>query len=385
MEVQGTKPVQNQTASIATDLLVTAWEHCFRSKCGPALECLQKASCSEWERKLLLTCLEGMTLYHQSKLKESCEKFENLFLLHSQHQGVWTPLEQLKMDWVKKQYGETAHKISGKAYKELYERFEKCALVFDSPISPSDEGQRLLNDGRLKEAKSKCEEALRILEKQGDKYPGDVAREVKEDTINILVATKNFLCEFDEAEILARQVLENSKNPRIKVNLLRKLAEVDVFHKRFAQAQEKFNECLELIKTPPEVTLDIPLKFSTLLRQAIAYQTNGQFNQALGVYKNMLLLKENNLSPNEKTVLTWNVGALIYRADKKQVNKDMLEAVLEIIGCQTFMLDQAYSEMNVELTRQLLAPAWNKVNGNPDKKVVSEIGAYIPYGYDPLF
>lgn len=380
MEVQRTKPVQHQTSSSISDPLVTAWEHCFRSECGFALESFRQATCTEWERELLLTCLEGMSLYQDSKFSESSERFDNIISLYAQHQGAWTPLEQLKMDWVKKQYGETANKMGGEAYKKLADRFAEFGLVFESPISLSDEGQRLLNDGKLHDGELKCEAALRLIEESGADYPGNFAKEAKVDTINVLVAIKNFLGKFEEAESLARKALALTKNVRIQVNLIRKLAEVDVFQKRFSKAHDKFNECLKLMET----SADVPLKFTTLLRQAIAYQMNGQFNQALGAYRNMLLLKNNNLSPNEKTVLIWNVGALIYRADEKQVNKDMLEAVLETIGCQTFMLDQAYSEMNVELTRQLLAPAWNKVNGNPDKKVVSEIVAYIPYGYDPL-
>lgn len=366
--------------------ITKAWEHCMRSECDDVLKILNTLTTSSWETELLRLCVNGMILYQAQQFQESFKVFEKLFDLYFKHKGPWTILEQLQMDWVKKQFGETAYKISSQAYSELTHRFAAISFADESPLSLSDKSQRLLNQGKLKEAEAKCEEALKLLESNANHYPTEIINQIEADSINILITTKNFLAKFEEAdELIEKLFSETIFDVRLKVNLIRKRGEVQLFLGNFKEADLCFDQCIQLLQD----SSDLPLKFTTYLRQALSYQRNKLFSLALQTYQKMISIKDNQLNANEKTILQWNVGALIYRMDKEKFALEdpmELKTILAFLNVSENLLQDAYQNIQGKLPQLLLKPTWEKIGRHLENtKESSEIIAYIPYGYDTIY
>lgn len=360
------------------ECLVQAWEHCFRSQCKEAQAILSQLSMQNWEIKLLNVCLEGMMHYQSQDFQASYQVFEKLFNLYQEHRGPWSDVEQLQMDWVIKQFGETAYKINYETYQGLAERLTFISSVCKSPISLSDQAQRLLNEGKLKEAEEKGEEALRLL--RSNDYPAGIKSQIKADTCNILVATKNFLGKFEEAEQMINQIFTEKLDVRLQVNLLRKRGEALLYLGKMEEAKACFSDCLRKL----DLSTDLPLIFTTYLRLAIAYQRNQEFSLALETYEAMLTLKNNKVNANEKTVLQWNIGALIHRLEATGKERPpKLSLLLERIGAAEDVLADAYRNVH-GLPSLLLRSSWDIAVNHKEKTESTEIVAYIPYGYDVL-
>jgi tetratricopeptide (TPR) repeat protein len=358
-------------------LIDQAWEHCMRSECLQGSQVLETLSDQTWETELLRLCLEGMILYQAQKFEDSYRTFEGILAHYPKHSGIWTDLEKFKMDWVIKQFGETAYKINSDSYRDLSKKLASISEVFSSPIALADQAQRLLNFGKLAEAEQKCEESLRLLET--NRYPGGLSDICKADMINILVAVKHFLGKFEEAKELIKKTSELNLDVRLQVNLLRKQAEAALFQNDFAQASMHLIQCQKIL----EDSSDVPLKFTTFVRLAIYYQRNNQFNEAVDIYQKVISLKEGVLSSQEKANLQWNVGIMIHRMRQQSVNSfDALEKLTDDLDGKEDLLIWSYALINNNLLECLLKPTYEEILESNAEREPSEIVAYVPYGYD---
>lgn len=373
----------NTQSKDADKLMEQAWEQCMSSKCVEAKEILKGLDNTSWEKELLELCLNGMELYQSSKPNESYNTFQGVFSIYSSHKGTWSPLETFKFDWVVKQFRETAYKIDRQTYKDLLLELAPITSECVSPISLADQANGLLNEGKLAEAERKCEESLRLLELNSKIYPKGLASNCKADTINVLVATKNFLGKFDEANHLIENILKTPDlSDRLQVNFLRKRAEVAIYKSEFSKANEDLEKCFKILNKSG----DLPLRFSTLLRSAISHQKSNHFEEALCDYKLMIRLKEYKLNPQEVAVLKWNIGMMLYRMQQQSIetNTPLITSILELLKSPDHHLESAYELFKMDLPGILLAPTLLKATNSSVEVQANELVAYIPYGFDVL-
>lgn len=376
----GLEPISSEEEQMSEEKRIErVWEHCMRSECVQGRKLFDNLSSNTWETRLLDICLEGMAHYQEQKFEDSSKVFEGIFAAHHNHKGVWLDIEKFQMDWVIKQFCETAYKISPEAYKDVTRR---VATITDGsgPISLANQAQRLLYLGKLAEAEQKCEESLRALE--SSPYPENLVKQCEADTINILIAVKNFLGKFDEAKLLFEKIFSENLDIRLQVNLLRKQAEVALLHKDFAKADSDLLRCEKLLQDSP----DAALKFTTLLQRAIYYQRNNQFAEAVDIYQQMIELKEKELSLQEKTFLQWNVGMMLHRMEQQSqtLTLDRLDELLEFLEGREDLLEWSFPLIETNLIENLLNSTYEKIVHKNEKTDASEIVAYVPYGFDVL-